>query len=90
MGKFKVFSGMEVWYTNSNTMAELKTDHKKEQRKILSLGGGTSYGVTLPREWIDTLGWKKRQKLTLTLARGRIIVADWKKSPRKGSGPLSS
>lgn len=47
-------------------------------RSLMKMSGGSSYGITIPREYIHKLGWKAKQKLDLTLVGDRIIVRDWK------------
>jgi bifunctional DNA-binding transcriptional regulator/antitoxin component of YhaV-PrlF toxin-antitoxin module len=54
---------------------------KIENRNIRSLtkvSGGTSYGVTIPMEYIRKLGWRAKQKLEVKLYQDRIIIRDWK------------
>ena len=55
---------------------------KNKQKKItrkLTVTGKYTYYVTIPREYIETLGWRRKQKLTLKLSGKKIIVEDWKK-----------
>ena len=40
---------------------------------------GNSLGVTLPREEIDKLGWRKGQKLVVKRRGEKIIIEDWEK-----------
>ena len=40
--------------------------------------GKYTYYVTIPREYIETLGWRRKQKVTLKLSGKKIIVEDWK------------
>ncbi|MEE4116970.1 MAG: AbrB/MazE/SpoVT family DNA-binding domain-containing protein [Marinilabiliaceae bacterium] len=54
---------------------------KIEDRNIRSLtkvAGGTSYGITLPKEFVKKLGWRAKQKLEVKLYQDRIIIRDWK------------
>jgi antitoxin component of MazEF toxin-antitoxin module len=54
---------------------------KIEDRNIRSLtkvAGGTSYGVTIPMEYIRKLGWRSKQKLEVKLYQDRIMIRDWK------------
>ena len=54
---------------------------KNENRNIRSLtkvAGGTSYGITLPKEFIKKLNWRAKQKLEVKLYLDRIIIRDWK------------
>ena len=53
-----------------------------KRRKIprkLTMTGKYTYYVTIPREYIEALGWRKKQKLTLKLSGKKIIVEDWKR-----------
>ena len=55
---------------------------KSKQNKItrkLTMTGKYTYYVTIPREYIEALGWRKKQKVTLKLSGKKIIVEDWKK-----------
>jgi len=58
------------------------TRRKINERNIRSLtkvSGGTSYGITIPMEYIRKLGWRSKQKLDVKLYQDRIIIRDWKK-----------
>lgn len=59
-------------HMNKRTTSDTRT-HK------LTKVAGTSYGVTLPIEFVRHLGWKERQKLNITLKGEHIIISDWKK-----------
>lgn len=50
----------------------------KNIRKLLKLGE-TSLAVTLPVEIVDSLGWKKKQKVMVKKVRGGALIKDWKK-----------
>ena len=55
---------------------------KSKQNKItrkLTMTGKYTYYVTIPREYIEILGWRKKQKVTLKLSGKKIIIEDWKK-----------
>lgn len=47
-------------------------------RKITKTGAYTYY-VTIPREYIAELRWRKKQKVTIKLSGKKIIIEDWKK-----------
>jgi len=51
---------------------------KKSIRKISKTGTYTYY-VTIPREYIEQLGWRKKQKVVITKVGEKIIIEDWKK-----------
>jgi len=48
-------------------------------RSLTKVSGGTSYGITIPMEYIRKLGWRSKQKLDVKLYQDRIIIRDWKK-----------
>ena len=41
--------------------------------------GDYSYYVTIPKEYIDELKWRKGQKVQVELKDGTIIIKDWHK-----------
>ena len=49
------------------------------ERKLSKVASGASYSITLPIEFIRELGWRERQKLTVTLSGKDLIIKDWKK-----------
>jgi bifunctional DNA-binding transcriptional regulator/antitoxin component of YhaV-PrlF toxin-antitoxin module len=51
---------------------------KKVTRKLTKTGRGSMY-VILPKEYIQSLGWKERQKLVVEKVRGGILIKDWRK-----------
>ena len=54
---------------------------KTEKRNIRNLTrvAGKSFGITFPIDLIRALGWRPRQKLTVTSKGKKLIVKDWKK-----------
>jgi bifunctional DNA-binding transcriptional regulator/antitoxin component of YhaV-PrlF toxin-antitoxin module len=58
-------------------MARRKID-ERNIRSLTKVSGGTSYGITLPMEYIRKLGWRAKQKLDVKLYQDRIIIRDWK------------
>lgn len=54
----------------------------KNIRKLTVTGNGRSYYVTLPREIIRELKWKKGEKKVVLMEDGRIIIEDWKEKIR--------
>jgi len=46
-------------------------------RGLQKLGGGTSYGVTLPIEEVSDLGWKAKQKLVIKRYGNGFLIRDW-------------
>ncbi len=53
---------------------------EKDIRKITK-SGGKSYSLTLPIEYVRTLGWRESQKVVVSLDKGRkrLIIKDWQK-----------
>ena len=51
----------------------------KNIRKLTKMGGGRSFGITLPISFIRQLKWRERQKLVVEFdeKKKRIIVRDW-------------
>jgi len=45
-------------------------------RKISVVGNG-SYYVTIPVGYIRELGWRERQKVTVTKRGKKLIIEDW-------------
>jgi len=50
----------------------------KNTRKLIKVGG-KSLSVTIPRELVDKLKWKEKQKVTVKKVRGGVLIKDWKK-----------
>jgi len=51
----------------------------KATRKLAAIGPGKTYYLTLPREMIKQLGWKKGEKKIVRQVGKKIIIADWKR-----------
>lgn len=63
----------------------MKTRRKLENRnirKLTRMGGGASYGITLPIEFVRELKWRERQKLVVRKVGKRLIIEDWPVSPK--------
>lgn len=56
---------------------EKRTISNTRTHKLTKVAG-TSYGVTLPIEFIRHLKWRERQKLNITLKGNKLIIEDWK------------
>jgi len=50
----------------------------KNTRKLIKVGG-KSLSVTIPKELVNQLGWKEKQKVTVKKAHGGLLIKDWKK-----------
>ncbi|HET8708888.1 MAG TPA: AbrB/MazE/SpoVT family DNA-binding domain-containing protein [Candidatus Saccharimonadales bacterium] len=47
-------------------------------RKIQTTGeDGGSYMITLPKELVEKLGWRKNQKVTVHRYGQKLIIEDW-------------
>lgn len=44
-------------------------------RKIGELGKYTSY-VTLPKELVGSLGWRRKQRVTVSRVKGGLVIRD--------------
>lgn len=55
--------------------------HQRNIRKLTKMGGGRSYGITLPIGVIRRFKWRERQKLELKISNRKktILIKDWKK-----------
>jgi antitoxin component of MazEF toxin-antitoxin module len=58
-----------------------KKDKEQNVRKI-SVIGNYSLGVTLPRNALNSLGWKNKQKVVVKRVSRGIMITDWK-TPKK-------
>jgi len=46
-------------------------------RKITKMGGGKSYGITIPIQYLRQLKWRERQKVVVKKRGKKIIIEDW-------------
>jgi len=44
----------------------------------LTMTAGTTYYVTIPRDMVRRLRWKKGEKKVVRLEGDRIVIEDWK------------
>ncbi len=47
-------------------------------RLLTKIGGGSSYSVTIPMDYIEKLKWRAGQKLDVLLEGNKVIIRDWK------------
>lgn len=47
-------------------------------RKLSKVGGGRTFAVTIPVEFIRKLGWKEKQKIVLILKGRHLLIKDWR------------
>lgn len=52
-------------------------------RKLGKTGGGKTYMLTVPIEYVRQLGWKEGQKLTVHIDKDRLVVSDFKTSKKR-------
>lgn len=50
----------------------------KNRRKLVRLGK-TSLAITLPKEIVESLGWREGQNVIAKQSGKKIIIADWAK-----------
>lgn len=56
-----------------------KSTNQTGMRKLQATGqDGESYSITLPKELVLELKWRKGQKLNVTREGKKLIVQDWK------------
>lgn len=53
---------------------------ERDIRKLMRTGqGGRSVGLTLPKELVEELGWREKQKVVVSRKGKTLIIKDWKK-----------
>ncbi len=53
--------------------------NEEHVRKLQRTGeNGSSYTVTIPRELIEELDWRKKQKVVITRHGRTLVIKDWK------------
>ncbi len=55
---------------------------KRHIRSLLKLGGGSSYGISLPREEVEAFGWKAKQKLVVEKYGNGLLIRDWEEKKK--------
>lgn len=51
-------------------------------RKLTPTGGKSGY-VIIPKQFLDALGWRKKQRLVVSKQKGAIVIRDAKTKKRK-------
>ena len=61
-------------------MAREKRKHGSGNEPIrkISRTGGYTYYVTIPKEDLDALGWRERQRVVVKRVGKKLIIQDWK------------
>ena len=54
-----------------------RTLANRNVRKLFRNAGGTTV-VSLPKEFIKSLGWRSKQKVVVKKSGKRLIIEDWK------------
>ena len=54
-------------------------------RKLSVIGQSRTYYLTLPKEIIDELKWRKGQKLKVQMKGRSIIIKDWAPKKKRGA-----
>ncbi|MFZ2193486.1 MAG: AbrB/MazE/SpoVT family DNA-binding domain-containing protein [Candidatus Moraniibacteriota bacterium] len=63
-------------------MPTRKTD-EKNVRKLTRMGrAGSSLGMTIPKELVQELGWRERQKVVVKKVGKNLVISDWPASTR--------
>lgn len=52
-------------------------------RKLGKTGGGKTYMLTVPIEYVRQLGWKEGQKLSVLIDDDRLVVSDYRKARKQ-------
>ena len=58
-------------------------------RKLAVIGQSRTYYLTLPKDIVDELNWRKGQKLTVVRRGDSVVIKDWiskKQKSRKRQG----
>jgi antitoxin component of MazEF toxin-antitoxin module len=64
-----------------------KTDNNSQEedinqdnvRKLQRTGrAGSSFSLNIPKQMVKALGWRERQKFTITKDGKKLIIEDWK------------
>lgn len=58
-------------------MARSKTSTEKPFRKLSKVGSGRSYSLTIPKKYVQELGWQEHQKLVIERRGEELVIRDW-------------
>jgi hypothetical protein len=74
---------VEENYVSCYVLQEVRVMAKRKKKdgvvRKLTKTGKYTYYVTIPREYIESLDWRKKQKVVVRLSGKKIIIEDWKK-----------
>jgi len=54
---------------------------KKQVRKLTRTSRSSMY-VVVPKEFLEDLGWREKQKLVIERKRGGVFIRDWRKGEK--------
>ena len=60
-----------------------KQQYRYEDVRKIGKVGRYSYCVTIPKEIIQELGWRSRQRVVVALEGETIVIRDWEGTKRK-------
>jgi bifunctional DNA-binding transcriptional regulator/antitoxin component of YhaV-PrlF toxin-antitoxin module len=55
-----------------------KDERKNGIPRKLTVTGDYTYYVTIPKEYIEELGWKEKQKVTVRLSGKKVVIGGLK------------
>jgi hypothetical protein len=50
---------------------------EKNIRSLTKVSGGKSYAIIIPREMVNDLKWRARQKLVINRRGKKLVIEDW-------------
>ena len=51
----------------------------KNIRKLTRMGrAGSSFGITIPKELVSSLGWRERQRVSVKRIKGGLVIRDYR------------
>lgn len=50
---------------------------EKHIRSLTKVSGGRSYAIIIPKEMINDLKWRARQKLVINKRGKKLVIEDW-------------
>ena len=65
------------FHTKFHTKFHKYMSLSKQRIRKLTRTGTVSYTVNMPKDFIKNLGWKERQRLTVTLRGKSIVIKDY-------------
>ncbi len=65
----------------SHYIVDINSSMKKVTQDIRKIGftGGTTYYLTIPKEMIRELKWRKGERKVIRLEDDRLVIEDWKR-----------